>query len=118
MLKQSILSLPMMITLAAGTARAQEVPVNPPTPFELASGLDLECRPAQGAPPAPQVGVRQLNPVLMPKIDPQLAQLGPLEEVCVPVVKNGQFPPPTPWPSIAGSTWPATRPRRPPSTWR
>ncbi len=63
-----------------------------PTPFEIASQLDLECRSAQGAPPAPEIGIRQLNPVLQGKLPNQKAQLGPLEEVCVPVAKNNIIP--------------------------
>jgi hypothetical protein len=63
-----------------------------PTPFELASQLDLECRSAQGAPPAAELAIRQLNPVLQGKLPDQKAQLGPLEEVCVPVAKNNSIP--------------------------
>jgi hypothetical protein len=80
------------LMLAVDTARAQE-PM-PPGPFELVSQLDFECRPAQGAPPAAQVGVRQLNPVLQGKVPFQVATLGGLREVCVPVAKNGQIPTP------------------------
>jgi hypothetical protein len=82
----SIGSLSTLLLLAA-PAHAQV-----PTPFDFVSQLDLECRPAQGAPPAPQVGVRQLNPVLKDQIPPMQVPLGPLEEVCVPVAKNGQIP--------------------------
>jgi hypothetical protein len=91
MFRTLIVSSSLSLSLFAGAAQAQE---NLPTPFALASSLDLECRPAFGPPPAPSVGVRQLNPVLIPKIPPQQAQLGPLDEVCVPVAKNGQLPPP------------------------
>jgi len=63
-----------------------------PTPFEIASQLDLECRSAQGAPPAPELGIRQLNPVLQGILPNQKAKLGPLEEVCVPVAKNNKIP--------------------------
>jgi hypothetical protein len=76
--------------LWAGTARAQQ----PPTPYELVSQLDFECRPAQGVPPAPQIFIRQLNPVLQNRLPNQMAVLGPLEQVCVPVAKNGQIPSP------------------------
>lgn len=77
--------------LWAGAARAQ---VQPPTPYELVSQLDFECRPAQGAPPAAQIFIRQLNPVLQNRLPNQVAVLGPLEQVCVPVAKNGQVPTP------------------------
>jgi hypothetical protein len=82
--------------LAAGAARAQVVP---PSPFELVSQLDFECRPVGGAPaalapPVAQVGIRQLNPVLQDKIPFQVATLGELQQVCVPVAKNGQIPSP------------------------
>src|SRR6187549_185869 len=63
-----------------------------PTPFELASQLDLECRSAQGAPPVEELGIRQLNPVLQGVLPNQKAQLGGLEEVCVPVAKNNSIP--------------------------
>lgn len=76
---------------AAGTARAQQ----PPTPYELASQLDYECRPAQPAPPpVPQLVIRQLNPVLKDRIPPTPVVLGPLQQVCVPVAKNNAIPTP------------------------
>jgi hypothetical protein len=87
-LSLSSLSLSLAVPLVPAVAQAQ------PTPFALAAGLDLECRPAQGAPPAANVVVRQLNPVLKDKIPVQNAKLGGLAEVCVPVAKNGQLPPP------------------------
>ena len=63
-----------------------------PTPFELASQLDFECRSAQGAPPAAELGIRQLNPVLQGVLPNQKTKLGALEEVCVPVAKNNNIP--------------------------
>lgn len=63
-----------------------------PSPYAVASGLDLECRRAEGAPPVQNLGIRQLNPVLQPVLPNQVAQLGPLQEVCVPVAKNNQVP--------------------------
>jgi len=63
-----------------------------PTPFELASQLDLECRSAQGAPPVAELGIRQLNPVLQGVLPNQKTKLGALEEVCVPVAKNNRIP--------------------------
>lgn len=84
-------SLSVLLALA-GAAHAQEIDL--PTPYELVSQTDFECRTAQGNPPAPQVLVRQLNPVLEDKIPNLQTPLGPLEEVCVPVAKNGQVPSP------------------------
>lgn len=63
-----------------------------PSPYAVASGLDLECRQAEGAPPVANLGIRQLNPVLQPVLPNQVAELGPLQEVCVPVAKNNQVP--------------------------
>src|SRR5688572_14692356 len=59
--KSSVFAAAGLTILSAGAARAQ---VQPPSPYELVSQLDFECRPAQGAPPAAQVFIRQLNPVL------------------------------------------------------
>src|SRR4051812_5918647 len=78
------------MALAGGSARAQ----NPPSPFEFVSQLDFECRPAVGQPPAAQVFLRQLNPVLVNRLPNQVAMLGQLEDVCVPVAKNNQIPGP------------------------
>ncbi len=77
----------------AGTAYAQD-PADLPTPFSLVSQLDLECHDAYGAPPAPSVWLRQLNPVLQDVLPNQQATLGKLEDVCVPVAKNQQVPSP------------------------
>ena len=85
-------------TLWGGAAQAQ---VQPPSPYELASQLDFECRPAQGVAPAPQVFIRQLNPVLQNRLPNQMANLGALEQVCVPVAKNGQIPAPRALPIAA-----------------
>lgn len=79
-----------LAALWGAAAHAQQ----PPSPFELVSQLDFECRPAQGAPPAQQIGIRQLNPVLQNRLPNQVAAIGPLEQVCVPVAKNGQIPSP------------------------
>jgi hypothetical protein len=75
----------------ATAARAQQ----PPTPYELASQLDYECRPTPPSPPpVPQLLIRQLNPVLKDRIPPTPVVLGPLEQVCVPVAKNNAVPSP------------------------
>jgi hypothetical protein len=70
------------------TARAEAQP----SPLGLARQLDLECRSAQGAPPVQELGIRQLNPVLQNVLPDQDAELGQLEEVCVPVAKNNVIP--------------------------
>ena len=75
--------------IAAQSAGAQQ----PPTPFQMIRALDLECRSAGGPPPAPNVFIRQLNPVLRDRLPNQWAQLGGLEDVCVPVAKNQAIPP-------------------------
>lgn len=74
--------------LCAANAGAQAKP----SALALASQLDLECRSAQGAPPVDKLGLRQLNPVLSPILPNQVAELGQLEEVCVPVAKNQNVP--------------------------
>ncbi len=89
-----------LTTLWGGAAGAQ---VQPPSPYELASQLDFECRPAQGVAPAPQVFIRQLNPVLRNRLPNQMANLGALEQVCVPVAKDGQIPGPRALPIVAMS---------------
>jgi hypothetical protein len=81
-----------LVAAVAGAlpAAAQQLP----TPFSLASQLDLECHSAEGPPPAASVFIRQLNPVLQDHLPNQQVQLGPLEDVCVPVAKNKQVPTP------------------------
>ncbi len=77
------------LTLSATAAHAQQ----PPSAFELASQLDYECRPVtEVPPPVPALGIRQLNPVLKDQIPPQVVQLGPLQQLCVPVAKNNNIP--------------------------
>lgn len=75
---------------SGGVARAQALP----NPYQMVSQMDFQCHPAYGPPPVDQLTVRQLNPVIVDKIPAQLAKLGPLEQVCVPVSKNGQTPGP------------------------
>src|SRR5512144_495710 len=75
---------------ATAAATAQELP----SPLGLSSRLDLECHAAQGPAPAAGVWLRQLNPVLQGHLPDQQVQLGALEDVCVPVAKNQQIPPP------------------------
>jgi hypothetical protein len=80
----------VLLCAASAPALAQV----PPSPYAIVSQLDFECRPAAGPPVAANLFVRQLNPVLQGRIPNQWVPLGPLEEVCVPVAKNGQIPGP------------------------
>jgi len=66
-----------------------------PSAYSVVSELDFECRRATATPPpVDDLFIRQLNPVLQGSLPNQVAHLGPLEEVCVPVAKNGQLPDP------------------------
>jgi len=88
------------LTLSATAAHAQQ----PPSALELASETDYECRPVNNVPPpVPQLGIRQLNPVLKDQIPPQVVQLGPAQQLCVPVAKNNNVPTPRALPIIANS---------------
>jgi hypothetical protein len=78
------------VTAASAPALAQV----PPSPYAIVSQLDFECRPAEGAAVVANLFVRQLNPVLQGRIPNQVVPVGALEEVCVPVAKNGQIPGP------------------------
>jgi len=83
-----------LTTLLAATGLfATAVAEARPSPLAVARQIDLECRNAQGAPPpAEDLFIRQLNPVLGDVLPNQNAELGPLEEVCVPVAKNNAIP--------------------------
>jgi hypothetical protein len=88
------------LTLSAAAARAQQAP----SPLELVSQLDYECRPITATPPpAPALGIRQLNPVLKDQIPPQVVQLGPAQQLCVPVAKNNKIPTPRALPIVEAS---------------
>lgn len=73
------------VLVSAGDALAQ-------TPYDFVSQLDFECRPAEGPPPVQDLRIRQLNPVLQGHLPNQRTELGPLNEICVPVAKNFQKP--------------------------
>jgi hypothetical protein len=76
----------------------------PPTPFELSSGLDYECRNVSpAAPPVPMLPIRQLNPVLKDQIPQVSVQLEPLQQLCVPVAKNNRMPPAAARPFVEAS---------------
>ncbi len=71
----------------------------PPSPAEYVRNLDVECyRPSNLTPPINQiVGLNHLNPVLREMgVPDQKARVSYLEEVCVPVAKNGFIPPDNP----------------------
>jgi hypothetical protein len=87
MLRSAIASLFLVVSVSPALADDAL-----PTPYELVSQLDFECRPAAGPPLVPQLFVRQLNPVLQGRIPNQVVPVGALEEVCVPVAKNGLIP--------------------------
>jgi hypothetical protein len=64
-----------------------------PTPKAFVSNLDLECfRTPAYTPPTTQVRTRHLNPVLT-GIPIETVTLGPRQQLCVPVAKNGVIPP-------------------------
>jgi hypothetical protein len=94
--------LTALATTAAVLSAAQAGAQDLPTPFALASQLDLECHAAEGQPPVPSVWIRQLNPVLQDQLPNQQAVLGGLEDVCVPVEKNEQTPGPA---ALAIARW-------------
>ncbi|WP_246267335.1 hypothetical protein [Nonomuraea typhae] len=65
-----------------------------PTPRAFVSNLDLDCfktNPYQ--PPATQLTLRHLNPVLG-NLPTEQVTLGVREQLCVPVAKNNVLPPP------------------------
>ncbi|WP_327045720.1 hypothetical protein OG320_29215 [Microbispora sp. NBC_01189] len=64
-----------------------------PTPQSLTAYLDLECyRTSPYQPPAVQITVRHINPVLA-NLPAETVTLGQREQLCVPVAKNSQEPP-------------------------
>lgn len=81
------------------TSLAKGQPV--PTPIDYVSNLDVECyHPENPVPPLNRmVNLTHLNPVLanMPPFD---AWVSDLDEVCLPVAKDGRIPPPTSLPFI------------------
>src|SRR4051812_3490771 len=89
------------LALMAPAAQAQQ---QPPSAFEMVSALDYECRPiTETPPPVPALTIRQLNPVLKDQIPPHVVQLGPAQQLCVPVAKNNKLPTPRALPIIEAS---------------
>jgi hypothetical protein len=87
------------VLLAAGFLTAMPASGEPatqalPTPRQFVSHLDLECfRTDPYQPPAVNILTRHINPVLA-DLPPEVVTLGPREQLCVPVAKNGILPPP------------------------
>lgn len=93
----SALALFSVFALHAAAAGAQQLP----SPRAYVSQTDLECYDVEPQPPpAQQLFIRQLNPVLRDVLPNQQVQLGPLREVCVPVAKNGRTPGPLALPIV------------------
>jgi hypothetical protein len=87
-LVSTVIAIAGLLATSSGPALADELP----TPFDFVSNLDLECYKATPEPPpAPQVELHHLNPAM--KGMTQMAALGELERVCLPVAKNGAEPP-------------------------
>ena len=84
----------------ASAPRQAPVPASLPSPLSFVSFLDLECfqtEPYQ--PPDTVVVTRHLNPVLA-DLPEEKTRLGVREELCVPVAKDDQVPPPDVLPFI------------------
>ena len=77
--------------LAASDVHAQAIPL--PTPFQLVSGLDLECYKTPGPSLDINLQLTHLNPVLLALgLQPHQVILRELAQTCVPVAKNNQPP--------------------------
>lgn len=85
--------------LASRTTQAQP---QLPTPARLTANLDLACHKVTGGQtPVQSLTINHLNPVLQNMgFGREQAQLGALEQLCVPVQKNDQVPPPDVLPYI------------------
>jgi len=86
-----------LIASLAGTGSSSAAPPAAqavPSPFTFVSELDLECfRTAPYVPPfSGAIVTRHLNPVLA-QLPTETHTLGPREQLCVPVAKNGRIPP-------------------------
>lgn len=75
---------------ASGEPKTQALP----TPLAFVSHVDLECfRTEAYQPPIVNIFTRHINPVLT-DLPSETVTLGPREQLCVPVAKNGMLPPP------------------------
>lgn len=80
--------------LTAMPAAGQPEPQKFPTPLDFVSHLDLECfKTDPYQPPDVSVYTRHINPLLV-DLPAEQVILGPREQLCVPVAKNGILPPP------------------------
>jgi len=95
MFSQRILTLSLaagLFGLAATAPRAAHAQALP-TPFQLVSGLDLECYRTPGPALDREVGLTQLNPVLVALgLPPHKVIVRELAQTCVPVRKNASQP--------------------------
>jgi len=71
-------------------AKNNNIPTQPAR--DIIRSLDLACYKAEAPPVNVQVVASHLNPVLA-QLPPELVHLDKLEQVCVPVAKNGVVPP-------------------------
>lgn len=84
-------TLGAIAALAPVDAHAQALP----TPKALVSGLDLECYRTPGPALNINVNLTHLNPVLLGLgLPPHQVTIRELAQTCVPVRKNGAWPPP------------------------
>ncbi len=81
----------MLVAVLPGAATA--APGAPP-PLPFVSQLDLSCYRTEGyKPPPAELTLKHLNPVLA-KLPMETVKLGERQQLCVPVAKNGEIPPP------------------------
>ena len=90
-----VLALSACVTMPGAAAAPPLAAPALPTPFDFVSNLDLECfRTDPYVPPlSGPIVTRHLNPVLA-QLPTEAHTLGPREQLCVPVAKNGRIPPP------------------------
>lgn len=87
-----------LVLVTAGVLTAMPASGEPrveflPTPRQFAEQLDLECfRTDPYQPPPVSILTRHINPVLA-DLPEEVVTLGPREQLCVPVAKNGILPP-------------------------
>lgn len=94
----AIFSLSLAVGYGISEAGSESLQAQPilPSPAAYVSSLDIECyRPENEAPPIDDTLIlNHLNPVLLEMgIESEKAEVTELEEVCVPVMKNGVQPP-------------------------
>ncbi len=99
MISQRILACTLLgaagVAASAAGAHAQALP----TPFDLASGLDLECYRTPGPALNINLDLSHLNPVLQ-DLPPHQVIVRELAQTCVPVRKNNVWPEPSALPFL------------------